>query len=336
MKKTILRIFSLILFLLVVCTLLSTKINQEMMTQVEASPINTRGVHEQVTRELPGRMIFSDSTGRHIYEVIDGSGWESGKRIREVDVWSMSGLDIVTTPGYPDSQYVLSASRQPQVGEEIEIFDETILADDTYLLIYPDGVPETLELPISSVADYCQGTNALVADMNRVVIPFMEHRAKSMSATFALAERIYSFADVEQFLTQLPWLAAAACTVVIGLVFWGHGCILSRRSDHGRLLGVDTGIVIASLVLLQWILHRVDLPSSLLPETNIFQLSYYRQNLAAIFTALADLPQEAGILLEAKANALSHCSLVLGCTVIGSALVLLLESALPRMVRNRP
>ena len=91
MKKQALCFGSLILYILIACTIVSAWIEATMMTQVEQGPVNTKAAHEAVTRELPLRSLFADQEGLHLYEIYDGTGWESGKRIREVSGWSLTG-----------------------------------------------------------------------------------------------------------------------------------------------------------------------------------------------------------------------------------------------------
>ena len=102
MKKQALCFGSLILYILIACTIVSAWIEATMMTQVEQGPVNTKAAHEAVTRELPPRSLFADQEGLHLYEIYDGTGWESGKRIREVSGWSLTS-ECVSVSGFPDT-----------------------------------------------------------------------------------------------------------------------------------------------------------------------------------------------------------------------------------------
>ena len=84
MKRKALCFFTFVLYVLAACTVLSHWIEETMMTRAELGPVNTKAAHTFVLRELPERALFRDETGLHLYEVYDGTGWESGKRIREV------------------------------------------------------------------------------------------------------------------------------------------------------------------------------------------------------------------------------------------------------------
>lgn len=117
-EKQALCFGSLILYILIACTIVSAWIEATMMTQVEQGPVNTKAAHEAVTRELPPRSLFADQEGLHLYEIYDGTGWESGKRIREVSGWSLTS-ECVSVSGFPDTPYVFSATRQPRAGEKV-------------------------------------------------------------------------------------------------------------------------------------------------------------------------------------------------------------------------
>ena len=67
MKKQALCFGSLILYILIACTIVSGWIEATMMTQVEQGPVNTKAAHEAVTRELPPRSLFADQEGLHLY-----------------------------------------------------------------------------------------------------------------------------------------------------------------------------------------------------------------------------------------------------------------------------
>ena len=123
MKKQALCFGSLILYILIACTIVSAWIEATMMTQVEQGPVNTKAAHEAVTRELPLRSLFADQEGLHLYEIYDGTGWESGKRIREVSGWSLTG-ECVSISGFPDTAYVFSATRQPKAGEQVLVLEK--------------------------------------------------------------------------------------------------------------------------------------------------------------------------------------------------------------------
>ena len=262
MKKQALCFGSLILYILIACTIVSGWIEATMMTQVEQGPVNTKAAHEAVTRELPPRSLFADQEGLHLYEIYDGTGWESGKRIREVSGWSLTG-ECVSISGFPDTAYVFSATRQPKAGEQVLVLEKLDRGDDVYLALFKEGVPGDLELPMAA-ASSTRSSNALVLEMKDYPMPFMEHRAKSASPTLENADRIFSIGDVRQFFGQLPAIGALAGLLTAGLALLLSTLVLWRRR-HGPAL-VNLCLSGLCLCLTAVLLQKTTLPASLLPK----------------------------------------------------------------------
>ena len=261
MKKQALCFGSLILYILIACTIVSGWIEATMMTQVEQGPVNTKAAHEAVTRELPPRSLFADQEGLHLYEIYDGTGWESGKRIREVSGWSLTS-ECVSVSGFPDTPYVFSATRQPRAGEKVLLLESQERGDDTYLLIFEGELPKDAQLPLEAVGFDVKG-NAALMEMRSFPVPFMEQRAKTASELTGFAERIFSLGDTEQFLNQLPRIAGGAAVLLTGLVF----LIAAWRMPKAGLLRCMNGALAAlCLCLLPGTLSKILLPGSLLPE----------------------------------------------------------------------
>ena len=81
MKRKVICIFSLILFFLIFCTLLTPSIQREMRTEVQI-----RGIYETLkmyNHTIP-KMALSWPDGPKVYQVIQGKGWNTGDRIEEV------------------------------------------------------------------------------------------------------------------------------------------------------------------------------------------------------------------------------------------------------------
>lgn len=320
--------FTFVLYVLAACTVLSHWIEETMMTRVELGPVNTKAAHTFVLRELPERALFRDERGLHLYEVYDGTGWESGKRIREVTGWTTQGDGIVYVPGYPDTAYVFSATRQPRAGEEVSLLESQERGDDTCLLIFGG------ELPLEAVGFEVKG-NAALMKMRSFPVPFMEQRAKTVSELTGFAERIFSMGDTEQFLNQLPRIAGGAAVLLAGLVF----LIAAWRMLKAGLLRCVNGVLAAlCLCLLPGALSKIMLPGSLLPETNIFALSHYRTALDTIFNGLAAFPDAFQALAQVRDTAFSASGRVLLLGAGVTAGILLLECGLQwaKMRRKRP
>lgn len=334
MKRKALCFFTFVLYVLAACTVLSHWIEETMMTRVELGPVNTKAAHTFVLRELPERALFRDERGLHLYEVYDGTGWESGKRIREVTGWTPQGDGIVYVTGYPDTAYVFSATRQPRAGEEVSLLESQERGDDTYLLIFGGELPKDAQLPLEAVGFEVKG-NAALMEMRSFPVPFMEQRAKTASELTGFAERIFSLGDTEQFLNQLPRIAGGAAVLLAGLVF----LIAAWRMPKAGLLRCMNGALAAlCLCLLPGTLSKILLPGSLLPEENIFALSHYRTALDAVFNGLAAFPDAFQALAQVRDMAFSASGRVLLLSAGIVAGILLLECGLQwaQKCRKRP
>lgn len=333
MKRKALCFFTFVLYVLAACTVLSHWIEETMMTRVELGPVNTKAAHTFVLRELPERALFRDERGPHLYEVYDGTGWESGKRIREVSGWSLTG-ECVSVSGFPDTPYVFSATRQPRAGEKVSLLESQERGDDTYLLIFGGELPKDAQLPLEAVGFEARG-NAALMEMRSFPVPFMEQRAKTASELTGFAERIFSLGDTEQFLNQLPRIAGGAVVLLAGLVF----LIAAWRMPKAGLLRCVNGALAAlCLCLLPGTLSKILLPGSLLPEENIFALSHYRTALDTVFNGLAAFPDAFQALAQARDTAFSASGRVLLLGAGVTAGILLLECGLQwaKKCRKRP
>lgn len=302
MKKKVLCFFSLVLYLLVACTILSHKIEEEMRTQVEIEVRTTAG--SSVPTSLHTQMLFIDDQGQHLYEVIDGTGWESGLRIHEIsaDSWSIQYAigAYVEVVGGKNYRFVESASRQPPDGRLAQIIETFETVDDRYLAVYSGGVPETLELPENAQITV-RNDNALLLNMKNAALPFFAHKVRGTSATLDAADRIISLTEAERFLENLPSVTMAALVLAAGLILWAWSCCLSIRADDNKVfLWLNTAAVIASLYLLQSILNNIDLPASLLPSENILDWQHYREEFFLIFNTLEAFPKEAQSLIVTR------------------------------------
>lgn len=322
MKKKVLCAFSLILYCLVAFTFLSLKIEEEMTTLVQVREIDPQK-YSETTVEMPMKVGFADSEGiLHLYEVVDGVGWESGLRIQEVTQgsWTIDYQENIykITGDNTYHRYVQSASRQPTPGEQVVILpSRPERADDRYLAVYDLEIPEVLELP-STLEVAARSDSAVLLNAANMIIPFLEHQAKGMAVHTDMAERIYSLNDVAQFLENLPFVLLLFCFLLAPLPIWLLFCLLTRDSHENRyflLLNIAAGIGLLAAAIA--IMDKIDLPASLLPSVNIFSFSYYRTELVQIFEALHSLGDAAPDITALAAVSSRRIYL---CTAIGIGL----------------
>lgn len=313
MKKNVLYVFSLLLYILVVCTLASQKIETEMTTLAQVRELDS-AQYSGKDVEMNLTVLFTDEEGGyHLYEVVDGTGWESGLRFQEISgaYWTMNPVtNIVKLTVDRDYRLVLSASRQPQPGDAAEILGRPQTVSDRYLAIYTKELTGELRLP-SSATIAAQSGNALLLNMVNVYTPFLEHRAKCMSVTTDIADRIFSLTDVAQFLENIPLAVLLAVALASPVFIWLYSSVLVRDASRNKgILLANIGLVAGLLCFAVWIMNRIDLPASMLPVSNIFAFDYYSGELSMIFEALRELgdvaPDITGMVDGIRKSALAY------------------------------
>ena len=312
MKKKVLCVFSVLLLILVTCTILSHKIEEKMLLEVIGWNVKC----DYIQTFVPRAMLYSDEAGIHAYEVYEGSGWESGLRTREV---ALNGDSFVA-----DRDYVIvrGASRQPVYGERAQFYDGKDTAPSYYLAVYPNGIPEENEL-LYQAEILEQSEHVLHLYVENGIQPFMENRVKGgMSQLEGANWRIYSLAAVTQLLENIP-LAAIVFVILFALAVAGLlSCVLARDTERNRyLIGFNILLILGLLGSLVLVLNRIDLPASMLPSAHIFDWSHYTAELAPIYAALEELGGEAARTIMTLREQMLHSSLV--ALAAGGALVLL-------------
>lgn len=69
MKRRVLCVISLVLYILIACTILSLQIGKEMLTQVEVLKVKDDGMWGQSV-SIPQTVLFEDASGKHLYEPV--------------------------------------------------------------------------------------------------------------------------------------------------------------------------------------------------------------------------------------------------------------------------
>lgn len=319
MKKNVLRIFSLVLYLLVLCTILSVKIEDEMMTEVYTYKLNTRNSFSAGPQVLPMNLVYKEAFENHIYDLQEGSGWNAGLRVQELESRTYSvGDRVQLTDTYGEWLFVALASRQPRVGEPVKIMDELPSGDivdlgtapANYLVIYPETVPtvdmlippvllekyetvpEFSDLLPEGASVAAQGEKALLIHLDQAPAVYTENSAKQSLSDVALPEwQVYSMEEVTMFLRQLPLLAVlAVMALVLPLGLWLYACLLARNEWENRILiRVNTGLIVTLILGMIPVLMAIDLPASLLPRDIIFDSAHYRLVFGNILAALDNL-----------------------------------------------
>lgn len=312
MKKHVFCVFFLIFLALTTCTILSQAIERE--TTLEVIGYEKKASYDAFS--MPPEMLFTDENGSHLYEVYEGTGWESGLRAREI---LLDGSYFIADRDYT---IVRGASRQPVYGELAALFDGKDTAPSTYVAWYPNGIPAENEM-LFQAEILEQSSHVLLLHQEKGIIPFTENRAKGSMAQLAGPNwRVYNLEALDQLLNSIPnsllAIVLVAAVAVLGILV----CIFSYHPRRNRWLILTNCITItAVLFFLTRILNQIDLPASMLPPENIFDISYYRAELAGLYHALEELASGTtktyvelrGVMVQKGNRILISGGIVIGC-----------------------
>lgn len=284
MKRRVLCIFVLILWGLVFCTMLSVRIEQLMIPEV----VLTQADESEPSPHIALDSLFFDDTGMHLYRPREGTGWETGTRIYEEEINNYSvGENQLDLKFF--GSYVRYASKPLRSGDEISIKSDLENRDDTWLAIFPEGIPQLS----GALTPTAEAENALLFNVTDTPQPFMADRAKStiLPVTELANENagsFYSLSDVKSFLSQLPLLAALLSLSLFVLILWVISFVLSLQSEREpckapfpRRFGCSRPARRARLSCCTSLC-----PSSLLPQYRITDAAYYMREFGELFSAL--------------------------------------------------
>lgn len=342
MKRKSLCAFCLILWVLIVCSILTYRIEEWMKPWVDTVEYATD--QDNGEQYLPLDALVYEDDRPVLYEVVKGTGWESGKRAKAVFegdyVIFPDKIVLTVNYGYPYLHYASKAFRDL---DAVNVTAEPMeRADDSWLLIRP---PETLQTDKFSrtIVPEAQSNDALLLSVQSAKQPFIPGRAKreilfrqtELPEHPQLGWEVYSLTEVEKLLAALPLLAALLVGMLLSVGLWVLSCFLSKNAlQHRVSLLSNLGICAALLVALPFFLGTVDLPSSLLPQMNIFDVTHYQTEFREIFAALTDLAdagsQTAAAVLEHTAQAKLLCIGIVLLGVVLLAAVIVAESFIER------
>ncbi len=324
MKRTVLCIFTFIFILLVFCTFVSPKAQEEMMTLVEIkrtdpnSPLNTNVGEIAVEWKTSERLL---------YNIAEGTGWETGQRIAAVPsrYYFDYGSYMAIGP-YNDYRYIYTASRDPVPGDRVKAV-KVRYGNDTYLLWHPETLGELNPLSNSMTLLNRTENTALIACRNGGN-PYFEH---NMWYTFTVNKvgeevRIYSLNDVQTFCQALPWVAAVFTALICSIVLWAGTFRLSKKQCSkwvyvGNICGI--GALLTAVPLLT---ECFDLPASLLPKESILDISHYVGEFQRITASMATLGDAS--VQDWLTQAAVSCALIIGLSILLTVAILIAESRL--------
>lgn len=324
-KRKVLCIFSLILYLLAACTILSAKIEEEMTTLVRVEKkTSSKRTGRSIT--LESRSIFIDEEGNHLYEVREGSGWKNGLRIYEVPSFGLDAMGgEVSLWGVRDYVFIRSASRHPQEGELAEVVEEFKTVNDQYLLYYHDGIPNVRDFP-SNTELIAQSDNAFLLDVKDASLPFFPHLVKTQTVVTDMADRIFSLTEAEMFLNELPKIAKAHCILTFGITLCLFSWCLSVWAIENKwMIRINAILISASLFFFHSSLSSIDLPASMLPPVNIFDREYYQEEFMLLFEIISKLNDAEESIVVTQNRIVSQCTTSVWTGMLLSLSVIMVE-----------
>ena len=129
MKRNAAYIFTLILYLLIACTILSAKIEEEMQTQVITTDYPVEK-NKSGNIQVSMNYLYQDANGgTHLFYVEEGTRWVRGNVSKELSPMEYTaGKDanmqpVVFVSANRDWSFVAVASRFPLDGRGVEICD---------------------------------------------------------------------------------------------------------------------------------------------------------------------------------------------------------------------
>lgn len=290
MKRRSSRVVCFALYILISCTMLSLKIEKEMLTQVETLTVEKSNLWGQPIT-LPQTALFRDEEGVHLYEVVEGSGWEKGLRVQEISRENYE-LDnekgVIRLPGGRNYCFITTASRQPVEGELVEIVEAVSKnpVADQLLFVYPNGVPDEMDVP-ADVIILEKSSNAILGQVLRQDVEYFEHKQMMKYRLMAGKDwRVLSMHTMQAFCDQLPLVTMIVGGLLFTSLLWLYTIICPRSKLLGKAY-LLVGIVSMVSVALEFIiLQFTNLPVAILPDTNILNIRHYTNELQMLLMEL--------------------------------------------------
>ena len=363
MKRKVLCVFSFLFLLLVFCTLVGPKTEEEMLTLAQEKKAKAERTRHAVVGSIS---LDWENAKDTLFTIVEGEGWEEGLRISTLNSEKMEhGPAHAELPEGTEYRYVYSASREPIPGGEVRIVQQTWRGEDSYLIWspMPFSDPKNLTNTMTIAAreinvikeeeaeedeeeekdgghektweDKKKGKKgAALRVMNQSTLliqtwgatfPFFEHSVwYRFRESIGPNARIYSLHDVEQFAQALPWLARLAAILVCSLLLWGAGWFLSRKREFGKGLWITNSLLIAAMyAAIPRLLTQFDLPASLMPRKTILDVSHYVQEFRRIIQCMDTMGQTT--VREWLSQAGSACAVILCAGVLLTAAVIIAE-----------
>lgn len=114
MKRKVVCVGILVFWGIVVCTILSVRIEEQMTIQAVKAEAKEEKIEPGYSRlTIPADALIQDENGTHLYYAETGDGWEEGNRVVERDpyAYSVEGDSIILPDSMNLTSYIQYASK---------------------------------------------------------------------------------------------------------------------------------------------------------------------------------------------------------------------------------
>ena len=272
MKRRVVSVGILVFWMLLVCTVLSGKIEELMTVQfvpAKAEQMEKDGVFWWA---LPSDFLIEGENGKGLYRAVKKEGWEEGLRAELTDpsIYQVEGESLLF-PGESYDQYLGYASRPVAEGDLLEICVPRPDGEDV-LLIVTRGVSEKSPAIRKQAEEETEEAILIIRERYQ---PFLESQAR---AELGISDdsRIYSLEELKGLFQSLPVLAGMGILLVLSILLWCHSFRMLKELRNNRLrIAADAGAGILFFWAFLELTGGLSLPSSLLPMRNILEVRHY-------------------------------------------------------------
>lgn len=325
-------------------TFLSIRIEKWMMPVVSQTATNDKDPYP----EIPADSLFYDDMGMHIYRTRIGQGWEPGIRVWEVSPTDYFIIDGKVRFSQGAGEFIQYATRTLRVGEEIMRAEAFQYADDTWIGIYPNGVP-AYELYSDKFTVEAEMDTALLISAVEADTPFMEDRARSKVVVEKMdfewyeppTSTFYSLNDLRTFLNNVLLLGLLAAMMLFTVILWGWSFWLSREyRENRKLLVINGGVTALLLALSPLLLHFINIPNSLLPQYHITDFGHYAAEFSELFDTLRAFATQGNTLAQETIRfaqlRITLFFVILSLGILAALVVVFFQIVLVRASKHKP
>lgn len=207
--------------------------------------------------QVYNQAVYTDESGSYIYEIVEKESWNGTiyKVVKNYIVVAEVGEIYSTLMGTVQVDYAVNTSKSLAENSFVEITSGSETVSDTYIVVLSDEV--------------------LIIEEENAKSIFYENevKAKLFTSLEQDVERVISLNDWESFINQIPKLIISGVLIILSLTFCIIFCFKTIKQKKNSIKYIISSG--AFLVALFFVLNFTDLPSSILPSENIFDIKHY-------------------------------------------------------------